>query len=72
MRRGDLMDDWQQHRKRRVVNAAVLLLVVGVTLGALLGIGLARVFDAAPLDEIQQEFSGPDADGGSAPDNLRP
>jgi len=72
MRRGDLMDDWQQHRKRRVVNAAVLLLVVGVTLGALLGIGLARVFDAAPLDEIQQEFSGPDADGASAPDNLRP
>jgi uncharacterized membrane protein YfcA len=66
------MDDWQQHRKRRVANAAVLLLVIGLTLGAVLGIALARVFDAAPLDEIQQEFSGPDADGGSAPDNLRP
>ena len=72
MRRGDLMDDWQQHRKRRVVTAAILLLVIGVTLGAVFGIALARVFDAAPLDEIQQEFSGPDAGGGSAPDSLRP
>ena len=72
MRRGDLMDDWQQHRKRRVVNAVVLLLVIGVTLGVVLGMAMARVFDAAPLDEIQQEFSGPDTDGGSAPDNLRP
>lgn len=72
MRRGDLMDDWQQHRKRRVVNAAVLLLVIGVALGVVLGVVLARVFDAAPLDEIRQEFSDPDADGAPAPGSLRP
>jgi len=72
MRRGDLLDDWQQHRQRRVVTAAVVLLVVGLVLGGVFGIALARAFDAAPLEELRREFSGPDASAAFAPDSLRP
>jgi hypothetical protein len=67
MRRGDLLDDWQEHRQRRVVTAAIVLLVVGLLVGAVFGIALARAFDAAPLEELRQEFSGPDSSAALAP-----
>ena len=67
MRRGDLINDWQDRRTRSAVTAFVVLLMVGLTLGAVLGIGLARAFDLAPLDELRREFSGPDSASATGP-----
>ena len=63
MRRGDLMDDWQEHRKRYLITAAVVLLVIGLTVGAALAVIVTRLFDAANLDEFARDFSRPGAAG---------
>jgi hypothetical protein len=61
MRRGDLVNDWQDRRKRSAVTALVVILMIGLTLGVALGVVLTRVFDAAQIDELAREFSRPGA-----------
>jgi ABC-type transporter Mla maintaining outer membrane lipid asymmetry permease subunit MlaE len=67
MRRADLMPDWQQHTMRTVLSAILVILVLGVALGAVLGLMLTRAFDAAGIDEFARNFSGPHAADESTP-----
>lgn len=48
---------------RAAVLGTVTLLLLGLMLGATLGIGLAKLFDLAQLDEFASQFSSPAAAG---------
>lgn len=61
MRRGDLMNDWQDRRKRSALTALVVLLMIGLTVGVALGVILTQAFDAARIDDLAREFSQPGA-----------
>jgi hypothetical protein len=58
MPRRDLTDD-RDHNVRTVLTGTVVILVLGVLLGAVLGLLLIRFFDAAGLDDLARNFSGP-------------
>jgi hypothetical protein len=58
MPRTDLTDDWQ-HTVRTVLTGTVVILVLGVALGAVIGFLLIHAFDAAGVDEFARNFSGP-------------
>jgi hypothetical protein len=66
MPRTDLTDDWQ-HTVRTVLTGTVVILVLGVALGAVIGFLLIRAFDAAGVDDLARNFSGPRAGETSAP-----
>jgi hypothetical protein len=67
MRRTDLMPDWQRHTMRTVLTGILVILVLGVALGAGIGLLLTRAFDAAGVDDLARNFSGPPAVDESAP-----
>jgi hypothetical protein len=60
MPRTDLTDDWQ-HTVRTVLTGTVVILVLGLALGAVIGFLLIRAFDAAGVDDLARDFSGPQA-----------
>jgi hypothetical protein len=59
MRRTDLSHDWQRHTVRTVLTGVVVILVLGVALGAGVGFLLTRALDAAGIDDFARNFSGP-------------
>jgi hypothetical protein len=61
MRRTDLTHDWQQHTMRTVLTGILVILVLGVSLGAAIGFLLTRAFDAAGVDELTRDLSRPRA-----------
>ena len=61
MPRADLRDDWRSHTPRAVLTGLALLLVLGIGLGLVVGFGLARLFDAADLEDFAEGFSRPEA-----------
>jgi hypothetical protein len=53
--------DEGHHTVRTVLTGTVVILVLGLLLGAALGLLLIRFFDAAGLDDLARNFSGPHA-----------
>lgn len=57
MPRADLTDDWRPRTPRTVLGGLAALIVLGIGLGLLVGLGLARLFDAADIEDFARDFS---------------
>lgn len=69
MRHRDLIND--PHPSRAAVAGMLALLILGIALGAAIGMALSRAFELADLEERARDFRRPAAAAPVVPDNLR-
>lgn len=70
MHNGHLIDRAHQSR-RALTKAVVALLILGIALGAAIGVGVSRAFDSLEIEKRVRDFSHPAAAAVARVDNLR-
>jgi hypothetical protein len=67
---GWIMREAPPRQGRAAALGTAILLLLGIAMGAVLGIGLSKLVDAAQLEELAHEFRSPTAAGSTDLDSL--
>lgn len=63
--------DTEHQSSKALVTGVIVALILGIALGAVIGVGLVRAFDTVDIEKRVQDFSNPAAAGPVRPGSLR-